>query len=234
MGIYLPAAVATCLALIAGGLIVMRTTLRPHRLPACGVILAMLPMQPLVFYAVRLPALGALQEASVGKDVLFVVRVLAAPLTEEPAKWIILFVAAVRLAVKNGSAPGLAMAAGLGFGIGEIWFLAEQLSRHPEIQATPSMQFWGFTLERVLVCILHGLFVAPLFLAVAARQHVGIAALAGIGLHGMTNAPILAIHANMFGLGPVVWGIFALVWPMALVAVGVYLLMRHARCAAAV
>ncbi len=234
MGIYVAAAAATLLALIAVGLIVRQTTLPRHRLLACAVILALLPLQPLVFYAVRLPVLGALEGASVGNEMLFVARFLAAPLTEEPAKWLILIVAAVRLAVKSGSAPGLAMAAGLGFGIGEIWFLAEQFSRIPEIQAAPAMQFWGFVVERALVCVLHGLFVVPLFYAVAGRLHIGVAALIGVVLHGMTNAPILAIHANLFGWGPAVWGLFALVWPMVLVAIGIYLLLRHARSEAEV
>ena len=227
-GLSIAAVVATGIALVAVGTIILWLARPEHRKLALTAMLVMLPMQPVAFYLVRVPALTWLQTLFASGDVMMIAGLLAAPLTEEPAKWLALACAGLRAAIRSGSALGIAMAVGLGFGIGEIWFIAEQLSRVPALQAAPAAQFWGFVIERVAVCFLHGLFIVPLFHALATGRHIVLAALAGIAAHLLTNLPILAVRADLFGLGPAAWGGMALIWPIILVAAGLCLITRPA------
>lgn len=224
MGIYIAAVVASLVAAVLCGWISLRITAPACRRALLTAVLLMLPVQPLVFYAFRLPALGFLQPVlgSGGGAAMIIVGLLAAPLTEEPAKWLALSSAGVRRAIASGSAMGVAIATGLGFGIGEIWFLAEQISRLPEAQGAPFTHFSGFTVERVAVCLLHGLFLVPLFHAVAVGRHIVLGAALGILAHLLANLPILALQADLFGLGRGFWGGAIMLWLIVLLAAGLY------------
>ncbi len=92
---------------------------------------------------------------------------LYAPLTEEPAKWLPLLLPFIRSELRKENAAAFALAVGLGFGVGEICFLANQLGRVPEIAALPFWHLGGFISERALVCLLHGCFIAFIY------QHAG-------------------------------------------------------------
>ncbi len=228
-GVWIAAVGATVISLFSVGSVVLRWVRPEHRKLAMLVMIVMLPIQPLVFYLLRTPLLVSLQTLFGSGDAMIAAGLLAAPLTEEPAKWLALASVGVRAAVRSGSALGLAMAVGLGFGIGEIWFIAEQLSRIPTLQAAPATQFWGFVVERTAVCILHGLFVVPLFYALAIGRHFVLAALAGLLAHLLTNLPILAVRADLFELGPASWSWIALLWPIVLVVAGFCLLKPLSR-----
>ena len=68
----------------------------------------------------------------------------------------------------------LALAAGVGFGIGEIWFLAHALIRSPGYPDLPFWMFGGFVVERLEVCFLHGALLIPPFYALATGRSGGV------------------------------------------------------------
>ena len=116
-----------------------------------------------------------------------------APLTEEPAKWLVLLLPFVRRGLDAESAIPLALAIGVGFGIGELWFIAQQVARVPEYAAVPFYMFTGFLGERFAVCFLHGAFIAYAVRQLAERRSFLLGGLVGIGLHFATNFPIFLI-----------------------------------------
>lgn len=222
MGIYIAAVIASLVAAGLCGWIGLRITDPACRRVLLVIFLLTLPLQPIVFYVIRLPALSHLQSALGNSIAMLIVGLLAAPLTEEPAKWLVLSSADVRRAIASGSAMGVAIATGLGFGIGEIWFLAEQFSRLPAVQAAPFTHFSGFMVERVAVCLLHGLFLVPLFHAIAVGRHIMLGAAVGMLGHLLANLPILALQADLFALGREFWGGAIMVWLIVLLAMGLY------------
>ena len=225
-GIYIAAAIASDIAVATCGVIALRATCAAHRRALLLACLVMLPMQPLAYYAVRVPLLAYLTPLLGGGILLVSVMMLAAPLTEEPAKWLVLALAPVRRAITEGSAMGMAIATGLGFGLGEIWFLAEQVARVPAYQALPYTQFGGFMIERSQVCLLHGLFLVPMFFALSRGRYVAAGALAGIVLHLLTNLPILAVQADLFGLGRERWVSLASLGLIVLIVIGLVAVHR--------
>lgn len=205
MGILIAAAITTLLAAAAYGWLIRRVTASQDRRVALVAALVMLPMQPLAFYLVRLPLHHAL-EAVLGKGAaLNTVALFYAPLTEEPAKWLVLLVPFIRRRLTSESAIGLALATGLGFGIGEIWFLAEQLTRSPAMAALPFYMFGGFLGERFMVCFLHGAFVAFLFRRLADHRAFWPGALIGLALHFLLNFPIFLMAVDFGHIGRVAW-----------------------------
>jgi hypothetical protein len=226
MGIYIAAAIASATAVAICGVMALRVTETAHRRALLLAFLVMLPMQPLAFYAVRVPVLGYLTPLLGGGIAMLTVMMLAAPLTEEPAKWLVLAVAPVRRAILECSAMGMAIATGLGFGIGEIWFLAEQVARVAAYQSLPFTQFGGFMIERTQVCLLHGFFLAPMFYALARGRHVVFGALIGVVAHLLTNLPILAVQSDLFGLGRERWLALVNLWLIVLIVVGLLAVNR--------
>ena len=75
--------------------------------------------------------------------VVTIVSLFYAPLTEEPAKWLTAAVPKVRQAIRKDPIF-LALAAGAGFGVGEIWFLAHALIKSPSYPDLPFWMFGGF------------------------------------------------------------------------------------------
>ena len=224
MGIYIAAAIASTIAIVLCGSIALRITDPAQRRVLLAAFVLMLPMQPLAFYAVRLPILGLLQPALGAGAVMIAISLLAAPLTEEPAKWLALSLKSVRRAIASGNAMGMAIAAGLGFGIGEIWFLAEQLARLDAIKDIPSTEFSGFMIERVGVCLLHGLLLVPLFHAIAIGRGIALGAFIGMLAHLLANLPVLVLQSDLFGLGRVFWGNAIMLWLLAMIVAGLYAL----------
>ncbi|MBR0654449.1 hypothetical protein [Plastoroseomonas arctica] len=216
-GIAIAALITAALALLLVGAGLWRMTQPADRgRLALGFALA-LPLQPGAFWLVRMPLHHALVGALGTEGVMAWLPILYAPVTEEAAKW------AVLLAVFRGVRPTLALPAalaiGLGFGIGEIGFLAERLARSPAMAALPFWMFGGFLGERISVCIMHGLFITPLAFALAHGRGAVLAGLAGMGAHLALNAPILLIGAAPFGVPAEVWqGLVSLWLALMLVA----------------
>jgi hypothetical protein len=217
-GIYVAAAITT-LAVIAfyGSLLLRRADADERR----GMLLAFaiaLPLQPLAFCFVRMPLHGVLLNTLGPGALLSTVALFYAPLTEEPAKWLVLLARPVRRRMTPANALAFALAAGLGFGIGEIWFIAHQLSYSAGIAALPFYAFGGFFGERFVVCFLHGAFVSFAFQRFAERRAFLPGGLIGMALHFALNLPIFLGAIDLFGIGRPAWQFITLGWIVAMTA----------------
>jgi hypothetical protein len=179
-------------------------------------VLAALPLQPLVYFLVRIPIqLGI--TGLLPSGLLPWVGFLYAPLTEEPAKWLVALW--LRRAIRPDSWLGIALGIGLGFALGEIALIAFGLSLSPASAATPFWAYWGFAIERLATCLLHGLMLGPVLRPAAQGRALWPGALTGVALHFAINFPILFVQIDLFGLGRPVWQILVLGWVLSLTAV---------------
>src|SRR5215470_11389718 len=226
MGLIIAAALATALALATIGAIAWRISPPADRRVLALAFLLALPLQPLAFYAVRLP-LDAVIRPALGLGTTWaVIALFYAPLTEEPAKWLVLAVPAVRRAIAPANAVPLALAIGLGFGIGEIAFLAHAIVASPGYPDLPFWMFYGFVIERLEVCLLHGAFVAFPIIRLAQGKSFWPGALAGVAMHFATNFPIYPARTDVFGLGAAAWALVVMAWVAILVVAGAIMLAR--------
>ncbi len=212
MGLFIAAGFTTAIALGAFALLLIKSVDR--RSAALAFVVA-LPLQPLAFYAVRMPLDGALKALFGASAWLAVLSLFYAPLTEEPAKWLTALVPKVREAIRKQPVT-LALVVGLGFGIGEMWFIAHALTSRPDFPDLPATAFGGFVIERLEVCFLHGAFVAVPFVTLARGGAFWLGAFAGMVLHFLLNFPIFLAGLNVFGLGPAWAGVLQL-WVLAVV-----------------
>ena len=224
MGLIIAAGFTTAVALCALAVLLIRAE---HRRPAALAFAIALPLQPLVFYAVRVPIDGALKAIFGLGMTVAVASLFYAPLTEEPAKWLTAAVPAVRRAIASQPVT-MALAVGLGFAIGEIWFMAHALVSQPGYPNLPAWMFGGFVLERLEVCFLHGAFVALPFSNLARGRSFWLGGLAGMALHFLLNFPILLAQLNLFGLGNT-WVPLLLLWVLGFVAACAVMTWRLAR-----
>lgn len=212
MGILIAAIITTILAIVVIGLLISKLSKPEDRRVLILAFFFALPAQPIVFYYFRLP-LHELLTGLLGVGALLsAITLFYAPVTEEIAKWLALGVPSVRKALKPSNAVAIALAAGLGFGIGELWFIAERLARSPQLAGLPFYYFNGFLTERLMVCFLHGAMIALFFKRYAEGRAVWPAALLGIALHFALNFPIYLSSINLFGLGQNVWGLLLVIY----------------------
>lgn len=227
-GIIIAAIVTAVLGLLVGGGAAWRMAPpQDRRWLLLGLVLA-LPLQPAVFWLLRMPLHEALLASQGPGGVMAWLPILYAPCTEEPAKWLVLL--ALRRRITTANAVPMAIAIGAGFGIGEIGFLAERLLHVPAYAAMPAWMFGGFLGERLLVVFLHGLLITFLARALARRRGILAAAAAGLALHLAVNAPILLIAAAPFGLPAAIWQQLVSLWLVAVVvALAIWALAAHRR-----
>lgn len=216
MGILIAAIITAAAAAGAYGYLIYRLSEPSHRSAMIAAVVFTLPLQPLAFYLVRLPLDAGLRQLLGTGDLYAFLTTFYAPLTEEPAKWLVLLVPLVARALKPASAVPLALATGLGFGLGEIGFLAERLARTPEIAAMPFWMFGGFLTERFVVCFLHGAFVFFLFARLAAGKGFWLGAVAGMALHYITNFPIYFAALGVLPWSTETWQIVLSLYVLAL------------------
>jgi len=170
-----------------------------------------LPLQPLAFYLVRLP----LNEWLVGKlgstsKVYEWITLFYAPLTEEPAKLVPLLVPLIFRDIRSSNFVRYALAIGLGFGIGELWFIAGRIAGNSHFDAIPVWQFTGFFNERLMVCLMHGAFVSVALWRLRNRFLLGEAG--AMALHFCGNFPIYLMGKNLFGIGTTAWSVIVNLW----------------------
>jgi hypothetical protein len=219
VGLFIAAAITTALAL-AGFAVLLRHG--DDRRAMTLAFLVALPLSPLMFYLVRLPIDGLLRTSfGISAGVVTIASLFYAPLTEEPAKWLTAAVPRVRAAIHKDPIF-LALAAGAGFGVGEIWFLAHALIKSPGYPDLPFWMFAGFLIERLEVCFLHGALLIPPFYALATGRSFLLGGLAGMVGHFLLNFPIYLASINALGLGER-WKPLLLLWTLLFVALGAIL-----------
>ncbi len=204
--IYIAATITSVLAALLIGVPLFTRTEKDEKALLAMLVLALLPMNALAFYCVRLPA-DSLVVASLGKGSEFrqIVGTFYAPLTEEPAKLLILLIPWVCRRVKAANLVRVAFAIGLGFGVGEAWTVATLLAKSPEIAKYPWYMLGGYMGERMMVCVMHAAFTAAALHFIVRRTSVVMGVAAAMLLHYLGNFPIFLARANVFGLGDAVW-----------------------------
>ena len=209
-------------ALIAAGIVLAAAAAlwlvfaKPQRRWLYVVLLAIqLPMSWAAFHFVRVPLDRWIAGAIADRGTYTLLTMFYAPLTEEPAKLWPLLLPFVWRRLGRENAAGIALALGIGFGIGEIGFLAERVARVPQMAGLPAFAFTGFIFERVLVCLWHPAFAAVTVAAAARRPALIPAALLGsMALHFLGNFPIYLASRNAFGLGAAGWQQALLGWTL--------------------
>lgn len=123
-----------------------------------------------------------------------------APLSEELAKLWPLLLPFFRRQIHQKNAIRIALTLGLGFGLGEIWFVGYWVARHdPATANLPWYHLSGFIGERLMVCLMHGAFTTAVLRWW--KHGLGWGILSGIGLHFLGNFPIFFkwINPGRFG-----------------------------------
>lgn len=214
-GIYIAALVAGAVALAAAIPLLLLTGERRKWWPPLLVLLLQLPMCAIAFYYLRIPLDGWIKSLIADRAVYTFVTVLYAPLTEEPAKLWPIFLPFVWRNLGGANALRVALALGVGFGLGEIGFLAERLARNAQLAALPIEMFGGFIIERILVCVWHAAFVAvPVFAAARRPALIPVALLGAMVLHFIGNFPIYLSAIGAFGIPAAEWPALLFGWTL--------------------
>ena len=240
--LYIAAAVTSLVAICIFGALVRQLSSSRY----CWKLLYLgclgLPLSPLAYFVVRLPLLniieprllGATQEnpdGTVSTVVRDGIRLLYAPLTEEPIKllpWIALLTFGVLRKPSRKQLVPVALAIGVSFAIGEFWLVAYLIAAKPDPALTqlPWYAFGGYMSERLMTCFSHTLFVLPtIWLYRRSRSLAAFGLAIGMILHYLGNAPIVLIHHQAFGLSTAVWSVIVQVWFLIIVAISLVTLV---------
>jgi hypothetical protein len=209
--IYVAALITTLVALAVYGAIICRMKSPADRLSLWSAFLITLPLQPLTFYLVRLP-FNVWLIRKIGSTSLTYewITLFYAPLTEEPAKLVPLLVPFILRDIRRENFVRYALAIGLGFGIGEMWFVAQRIAISPQFASIPFWQFTGFFNERLMVCLLHSAFVSVALWRLRDKFLLGEAG--AMLLHFFGNFPIYLMSKNVFGIGKTGWSLIVSLW----------------------
>lgn len=213
-GLYVAAAIATVLSLLLIGRFVLVATPGTDWRFLMLIMVVHVPMWSIAFYWVRVP-LKALLAGTLGAEsrAFAILDTCMAPLTEELAKLWLLLVPWFVCRLRKENAPGIAMAIGLGFGIGEAWSTAEFASHDPQLGHIPwdsFMSLGGFIIERLMVCVHHGASTAAALRLFPQAPLRGI--LCAMGLHYLGNFPVALMAWNVGSLSESVWSQLMSVW----------------------
>ncbi|MFO0940499.1 MAG: PrsW family glutamic-type intramembrane protease [Pirellulales bacterium] len=241
--IYITALFTSILGLGAFGSILWQVTPTDSRKRIFAVLALGMLMSPAAFYWVRTPLLlnplkdwiesngqlGGWHQAMADA-----VSLTFAPLTEEPTKllpWVVLLLAGVRLSPTKKMVVPIALAAGVGFAVGEIWLIAKMIATadKPEFRQLPWYAFGGFIAERLETCFTHSLFAFPtVVLARRSWRHAVLGLLLGMLLHYLGNAPIVMMKRDFPPLGAGAWSVILQLWVLGFSLFGaVVLLVYH-------
>jgi hypothetical protein len=210
-GIYLTAIITTGIAAAIFGRLIHKLKMPANeRLLWLAAVVA-LPLQPLAFYLVRVP-LDHWIVAHLGSTSLTYQWLTSfyAPLTEEPAKLGPLLIPAIRRDISAANFVRYALAIGVAFAIGEMWFIAERITHIPAFNGMPFYLFGGYVGERLMVCLFHSAFVSLALWQLGRRFALGFAGAAT--LHWLGNFPILLMAWNVGGLGKTFWTAIIQFW----------------------
>jgi hypothetical protein len=213
-GIYLTAILTTAAAAVIFGTLTHKLPLPANQRLLWLAVGIVLPLQPLAFYFVRVPLdhwlVVHLGSASATYQWL---TSFYAPLTEEPAKLVPLLIPAIYRDITATNFVRYALAIGLGFAIGEMWFIAERVAQVPALGALPFYQFGGYVVERLMVCVFHAAFVSMTLWRLRRRFALGLAG--AMALHWLGNFPILLMAWNVGGMGKTFWALAIQCWLLA-------------------
>ncbi len=211
LGIYYAEIITSAIALAVFGTMIHRLRLPADTRWVWLAAAVVLPLQPLAFYLIRVPldhwAVAHLGATSTAYQWLIT---LYAPLTEEPAKLVPLLIPVIFRDIRRENFARYALAIGLGFALGEMWFIAHRVAQNAELARLPFYQFGGYLSERFMTCILHSAFVSVALWRLRRGFAWGI--LGAMALHWAGNFPIFLMSWNIGGLGRPFWTVAIQLW----------------------
>jgi hypothetical protein len=165
-GIYIAAFIVTGISVVLWGGLVYWLSKRKWKYLA--LMLITLPFSIIVNLLMKKPVYDFLvSSVSVSSELsittpwwLLLFVLFLSPITEEAVKLSPLLARQVRRMIDRSSALWIGMALGIGFGVGEIWYLAWQFSMVPDFAGYPFYYFGGFITERLTVVFIHGVITA--------------------------------------------------------------------------
>jgi len=209
--IYIAAVITTVVTAAVFGLLCWWRLTWRERLAMIIAVVAYIPIYWLAFYLYRMPLDYLVRQVVDVKSGLYLfITTFYAPITEEPAKWLLFLVPAFLALTKGTKLVKFAMAIGLGFGIGEMWLIAYKITSVPEFAGYPWYYFTGYMNERFIVCIVHSGFVA--FMLWFLRRSWVVGAVGAMVLHYFANFPIYLKYIGFGGLSADAWNVVLSLW----------------------
>lgn len=192
-GLAVAALIAAVLSVAVYGAALAWAAPRREWMLLAAIAAAALPLSWLAYHVLRAP-LSAGVDTAFGAELGRWLWPLYAPLTEEPAKLLLLAAPWFAHRVTRANAVRVGTAIGLGFGIGEIALVADLVGASPGSAGSPWWQFSGFISERFLVCLVHGAFTATALVAWrSAKGGFGRGLAAAMALHLLANLPVFIL-----------------------------------------
>jgi len=209
--IYITAIITTVLSLaIIGGYIYKKSQKKDRGLLLL-LLLIFIPIYFAAFYLFRIPLDSFIKQFFEGPTTLYLfIAMFYAPLTEETFKLPPFLAPKLKEKVTESNKAVVAFTAGLGFGIGEMWLLAQGITKVPQYAEYPWYLFTGFIGERFFVCFIHGALILIIlhYLLQKKWRGFGYAML----IHWAVNFPILFKVLNLGNLDEVMWGQLLSIW----------------------
>jgi hypothetical protein len=210
-GIYIAALIAFLILLVPFFILIIKRLKHSDRLIAS--IWAIFAGSAFfgAYYLLRIPldhVLHALFQNIVGN--FRWVASLYAPLTEEPAKWISLIPLFLLARIKNDNKAVWAICLGIGFGIGEIFFLAQTIAINPQNAGLPWYYSSGFIMERLMVSFIHSAFYMIAIEAIINHKYWLV--LLAPFFHWLLNMPIFLSIQFPFNDGGGLWSQLLWMW----------------------
>ena len=123
-----------------------------------------------------------------------------APVVEEAAKLLPLVLPDVRARLASPELPfRIGMASGLGFGLGEAWYVAWSISRAPAYLSLPLLSLTGYISERLVVTFAHAVMTSVAVLGFAGRPSPPVGYVYAVALHASLNVGPLAYQLGLVG-----------------------------------
>ncbi len=216
-GIYPAAVITAVVAALAWGALLKQLADPADRRWLLLLVALGLPLSVTAFYAMRLP-LRAVVAQVLGDETaaMTAYRLCEAPLTEEPAKLaplLTLLIPAFRGLLTRRNVVPVTLALGLGFGIGEIFLVAQFVASSGKHGDLPFYAFGGFFNERLIVCMTHAGFTVWSVLALQRSMRLlPFGLLAAMALHFAANFPIFLMNIEFGGISSGTWAVLVQVW----------------------
>lgn len=207
MGILLAATIATLASLILiGGVLLWKSPVADRKVLLI-LIVALLPISPIANSLIRLPLEQCLKSCAIDDGLIRLFSFLFRPALEELVKLWPLLIPFVWRTTTSQTRVWRALAIGLGFGIGEMWMLAEIVFHNePEIANLGLLPLTGFINERIMVCVIHGALTA------VALNQVLTGFPVSVGLHTAGNLPFFLREISAVALTEHLWKVVLQAW----------------------
>jgi len=166
-----------------------------------------------LYYLIRIPIDHLLNGwFSSYPELLYWVKSLYAPITEEPGKALILLFPFCFKFLNKNTIQGAALSAGMGFGIGEAWLLAYLFAGNPTVNAYQWYEYTGFMNERFVVAIIHGAFVGLTMYFTVIKRSFTLGIILAMLSHFLLNFPIMLFSPHGISLTMENRQIFLMLW----------------------